>query len=483
MLKDISKRLQTFLQNVPLHQWLLPIWIIVVMAGSDEFHLPEELLRPVVVLLAFVGAVFFLLYLLLKDRQRTALLVSTSIVWLCGYSLFEAIWNTAAPAGLAIGPWIYLLFLAVPACFVLKLIRSEDLPSTTLLANTAAIFLVTTNVSFAAGREFSAWRNSEPLIAEVRAEHFDIKGGGERPDIYCLILDGMASPRILKKDYGYDNQQYLNFLKSKGFLLANAFANYPITVLSVSSSLNMDYLKFWDEQVHFFQVPIRLIQTNRLVHILRSNGYRIINVSSGFTPSEELSEADENIRCNAFTGLESALLRVSAAGCYFGKQLDDDIRANRLCPFAALEQIKKIQGPKFVLMHILLPHPPFIFAADGKPVSSGRALNQKLWPSLPYLEQAKFAEKKVEELTESLLADPSYRPMIIIHSDHGPWFDRGQSSEDILEARREIFAAFHFPGQPAEALPDPTSPVNFFRVILNRCLGTHFKILPDRHRF
>jgi hypothetical protein len=50
---------------------------------------------------------------------------------------------------------------------------------------------------------------------------------------------------------------------------------------------------------------------------------------------------------------------------------------------------------------------------------------------------------------------------------------------DVRE-RYSIFNAYYLPGDtPADALYDSISPVNTFRVVLNRYLGTHYPLLKD----
>ena len=69
------------------------------------------------------------------------------------------------------------------------------------------------------------------------------QGKENPPDIYYIILDEYPNNESLKKNYGFDNTEFLTFLENSGFYVVNnSFSNYPTTIQSLSSSLNMEYL-------------------------------------------------------------------------------------------------------------------------------------------------------------------------------------------------------------------------------------------------
>jgi hypothetical protein len=66
----------------------------------------------------------------------------------------------------------------------------------------------------------------------------------EKPDIYYIILDGYARADVLSNLYGYDNSDFIKPLEQRGFNMASqSRSNYPRTLLSLASSLNMKYLE------------------------------------------------------------------------------------------------------------------------------------------------------------------------------------------------------------------------------------------------
>jgi len=61
------------------------------------------------------------------------------------------------------------------------------------------------------------------------------------PDIYYLIVDRYANGKVLKQKFGFDNHEFLDFLRAKGFCVADdSRCNYPKTHMSLASSVNID---------------------------------------------------------------------------------------------------------------------------------------------------------------------------------------------------------------------------------------------------
>jgi hypothetical protein len=60
------------------------------------------------------------------------------------------------------------------------------------------------------------------------------------PDVYYIILDGYVRSDILLSNYGFDNSEFSENLEDRGFYIADqSYSNYPFTILSVPSTLNM----------------------------------------------------------------------------------------------------------------------------------------------------------------------------------------------------------------------------------------------------
>jgi hypothetical protein len=156
--------------------------------------------------------------------------------------------------------------------------------------------------------------------------------------------------------------------------------------------------------------------------------------------------------------------------------------------FDKLETLPPMKGPKFVYVHIMSPHWPFVFDRDGAPADPEHFSDFK--DKKYYLDQYIYISKKVRRLAESLIAKSETPPIIIIQSDHGPrGFNPVTNKIELTEADewRRIFNAYYLPGEgqnpgqnPGQKQLHPAiSPVNTFRVIFNRYFNAGYPLLED----
>ena len=62
------------------------------------------------------------------------------------------------------------------------------------------------------------------------------------PDIYYIILDGYPRQDALLQYFDFDNQYFIDQLEEIGFSIPTCSqSNFAMTILSLSSSLNMNY--------------------------------------------------------------------------------------------------------------------------------------------------------------------------------------------------------------------------------------------------
>jgi hypothetical protein len=141
-----------------------------------------------------------------------------------------------------------------------------------------------------------------------------------------------------------------------------------------------------------------------------------------------------------------------------------------------MDDLAHMPGPKFVFIHIIPPHPPFVYAPDGSFTDPGIFLNENqryTYESytLGYRNQVEYITVQVETAVRTLLTESSQPPIIILQGDHGPWLQSGNRKFFILNA-------YHLPGHN-DLLYPTISPVNTFRLIFNAYFGAHYDLLPD----
>jgi hypothetical protein len=150
--------------------------------------------------------------------------------------------------------------------------------------------------------------------------------------------------------------------------------------------------------------------------------------------------------------------------------------------------------PVFVFGHLLAPHPPFVYCADGSPaLQDGRFGFEDggQWQVSHDADQAAYRAAYAAQFThvmdrlartvDGILAASPRPPVIIIQGDHGPgsgldWTDASASDH---EERFGIFNAWLLPPQVEADLPDDLAAVNTFVTLFNALFGSGLEPRPD----
>jgi uncharacterized protein YxeA len=294
------------------------------------------------------------------------------------------------------------------------------------------------------------------------------------PDVYYIILDGYAGEKTLQQFYADKNPELYQFLRGKGFYVADSSrANYPYTAVSLSSSLNMGYL---DSPIQGTN-PFELVRNNSVDYVFKKANYRVVNIESGFAVTENLSGVDKTIGTNALNEFENRLLELTIL------RLDDVLGFSHYVrlknEFKQLKDFLKEQGPKFSFIHIVSPHPPYVVDSSGKRKVRTSVSDMAWEPRSNYLQQLKFVSKQIMDFIELLMANAERHPIIIIQSDHGP-FIQDKNPLNVYEARSRILNAYYAPDSIKKNLYPGITPVNSFRIIFSQLLGGNYPLLPDR---
>jgi hypothetical protein len=144
--------------------------------------------------------------------------------------------------------------------------------------------------------------------------------------------------------------------------------------------------------------------------------------------------------------------------------------------FNNLSNIARNPAPTFAYIHVISPHPPFVFGPNGEFTNPAEFWNDKqLYPADKYAQgyqnQLTFLNKKMEAAIDTILADSSTPPIIIIQGDHGPWLQPTSKKFSILNA-------YYLPGHNYELYPN-ISPVNSFRLVFDDYFGGNYPLLKD----
>ena len=98
------------------------------------------------------------------------------------------------------------------------------------------------------------------------------------------------------------------------------------------------------------------------------------------------------------------------------------------------------------------------------------------------MSQLRFAEVRLEHFLDDLMRQSEGHAIIIVQSDHGPYYDLPNDTllKKYTRERCRILNAFYLPGKSTTGLYKNITPVNSFRVVLNDYFNAGLRMLPDR---
>jgi hypothetical protein len=481
--------------------------ILTVYVNNMRMTSLAEAVRAIVFALVCAGLLWWLVNLLVKHAAKSAIIASAFVMLFFAYgyallgltnALVRLQWLERARF-LVEGTGSHILWLCAWAGLLVAVSwlvsrQQSDLRTATGFLNVAAIaFLAILGARFAMGagdllekpRLREAWRDASTLPSIGSAPD-------GLPDIYYIIVDAYGRADLLEEVYGLDNSELLSQLAGRGFYVADrSRSNYAQTALSLASSLNFDYLDDLVDSLDAFgdnRIPMQiLIEDNRFVRFLRQQGYTIVEFESGY----EYTRIEHDTRLTPFPGwspseFEEGLIMLTPLSAF--RTTWADYRRQRIeYAFEHLADPAQDSGPTFTFVHLLAPHWPFLFDADGnaiqpKGVGSHVPIFYEEFITY-YSQQLLYTNKRLVPAIDAILSQSSEPPIVIVQADHGPDAGKNTAGSDWESAVRErmaILNAFYFPGADYERLYEEITPVNTFRVLLNHYLGADLDLLEDR---
>jgi hypothetical protein len=520
------------LKTILLEKWffifplLIAIYpIIFLYSNNVQELLLSQIYVPIAITLVVTLIFWTLLSFLLKDILKAGIIITIFIVffftygilfdWLVSLDLFTIKHRHILPI---------VFFIAAYLGYFVHLIKSRELIVNTakILTVIVAVLLVSsiiTIIPYDIKKMEYANRNAVYEKNPSIENQSPVNQSSEYPDIYYIILDEYASSSTIKEIWGYDNSEFENHLIMQGFYVAdNSSSRYYQTEWSLATSLNMEYpgkkishndfynLTMTDRQTDYVNISIidlyQKINNNKVSGYLKNKGYTLValdawtsaNRAKGemivdqsyiYTPYEKFYSIDNF----GILLVHSTLLRPLEIFEFFLSNPyvsdDEDFHRNtNLFILSKLKNIYTVPGPKFVFVHITLPHTPFVFDETGAVINKVNSLN---WQNKKYyLSQYIFITNQITPIIDNIqqYSQKSGRPaVIILQSDHGPRPFNGRSSEENLDIPVDdmfkIFNAYYLPDTNQSIFYNNISPVNSFRLLFNTYFKENYPLLED----
>ncbi len=486
------------------HLWVLhpilfagyPVLFLFAQNAADQVNF-DALWLPLGAALAGSGLLLAVATGVYRDVHRGGIAASVMVV---AFFLFGHAWNLVGSfisnQLVLLGIWIVVV---VAGLLFAWQARSRIRSVTGYLNLVAAIPLVLTLFSLG---EFAINRTGAGTVINSIGGLLDADEQ-PRPDIYYLVFDRYAGSPTLENHFGFDNEPFLRELEKRGFYVArDSVANYVKTGLSLTSTLNMEYLD-GDELNTEAAAPDDQGVINRRFQerltvpaTLKGLGYQFVLVPSWWSPTATNVDADAILRYEGTSEFSLALLDTTLLTAFVsrGEEADPfsmgELRNFTLHQLEQLTTVPALSGPKFVFAHVLLPHPPNLFNRDGGPFEGDET---RLSEDEKYVRQVEFANAQILRILDEIQSRPSNEPpVIVLQADEGPFPDRYTDDGDAfkwedatpeeLEIKFRILNAVRLPGVDPEAagLSDSGTPVNVFRVVFNVLFDAGLPLLPNR---
>lgn len=509
------RKLKGLKLRTPIHPFLFAVFPILFLY---DHNIQEVILTvlPVPLLFLLVSTAVFLLLLniVIKDMAKTSLIATLYLILVFSYGhIHSLIANFEIELGsfvlgqdkLLYSMWTPILIFGT-YYIVKKITNTKPIES---FLTVAGIILIATSLFGIGTYEIKNDRIKKllfPSNLSFDTKKINLSDEENLPDIYYFIFDRYTNFDIIENYYEYDISGFSNYLDEKGFYVTtNTHSNYPATFLSLGSSLNMEYLNYLSKELGEDSTDRSVvrskIQDNEVQNILKTAGYKYVNIGSWYQPTRTNKNADLNLTYNplqlTFINLDEfstrlfettmftpILLKVTQSGPD-GIFARDDHRNRILFQFQKLEELNDFysESPKFVFAHILSPHGPYVLDQNCEAITLEEVKEERLEN---YLNQLTCTNSKLESLIDKILSY-SKNSIIVLQADEGPAPIKYNLSENwaksdsrALEEKFGILNAYYFPDKKYDLLYQSITPVNTFRLIFDQYFGTDYGFLEDR---
>lgn len=467
-----------------LHPFLFAVFPILAVYAHNIAELSlSDTIVPLAFALGFAALLLCVSWVLYRNLGKAAVIVSVFLVifWSYGYVQYLLESNGHPILANYLLPLATVVFLASGTIFLAR--TRMNLPKWTVVLNVAAVCVVLISCVNIGVYELRRPDSSSDTTASLQTDNMRGETDtGKLPDVYYIILDGYTSSANLEEFYGYDNAQFTDWLTERGFYVASdSKSNYALTFLSLASSLNMEYINYLGEGDGANSIdrtlPYQMIKDSQVMKALKSLGYKFITVSSGWGPTDANENVDLEIARHGLTEFQGMLVRMTMLYPLGREGVGTDSEEGIKQALSRLNAPHGIEGPKFVFVHLLCPHPPLGLAGEG---------SEDL-----YLDRLAFVNAQMMTFVDSILSTSNIPPIILLQADHGTassFTDELMGGDLTTEAptdgqlreRMGILGAYYLPGGGSEPLYGSITPVNTFRVVFDFYFGTDYGLLEDR---
>ena len=394
----------------------------------------------------------------------------------------------------------WLFFLVVGIVVILRLSKYESLR--TFFGIWTLLLLITPVTNFL----YDYFESNENTNKVMYEKNFENVIFNEKPDIYFILYDGLASLDTLNKYYDYKAEPLKKFLfQNKFFVAEKASSSYGTTNLSLATIFEAEYLL---EDGDSYKINNRHILKDfdalqsEVFQILLNNEYTIASYSNYVTCQDnETKEVNCLYRKTSKQIIYELLLQTpfqiienNRENLPFYNPLIELL--NLKCAISCGDQslialknkfdneleIEQVNNPKFYFFHMKNTHGPFFVDENCEPLENISSISDAIEKQDEYIDSILCLQKDLEEFLKVINEDS----IIILQSDHGPHFLYSRTYSDLtdneIQNRYRIFSSVKSK-KVCEKYKKPNfGQVNTFRFIF-KCLSDESIQLKDTKSF
>ncbi len=491
-------------REIQLHPYLFALFpILTLLAGNlGEMDL-SVFIRPAIVSLLVTSVLFLILRWVTKDWRSASVLTTFYLFLFFSYGHVYNLVKNQSLFGFDFGRHrilgiVWVVLTIVGSWLIVKRIHLTRI--STMLLNLVGFLLILFPIIQIGIYTIGQSSNAKISRSDSGQSSGLILPQGQLPDIYYIILDRYARDDMLMSQLDYDNSEFTQALKQRGFYVARCSrSNYPETLPSMASALNIKYLdeltgvENWQENKGSLQPYIR---ENTVRQLLEALSYQSISLTAYqnlqwddaayyYDPASSLGSSQLS---GVITPFEAILMRTTVLRIPLDLLTQSMGEFARKINYPYAEHVQQqlyilnkmpdlpfLASPTFAYIHITLPHPPYVFAPNGELVDIQTAeegfTRTQLDGGQPggYIGQVQYINQRMLTIVDSLIQNSGQTPVIILQGDHGI---SGNDPDAILNA-------YLVPQVVLSHLYPTITPVNTFRVIFSSLFGGDYPALPD----
>lgn len=458
--------------------FLLSFYLVFRLYTANPFEVGfKEIVLLFLLFQVICLAVYLLFYLFLKDHVKTSLITTTVLFFHATYGIARyLLWGLGIPFLTRL--ILFLITLLVTIALVYIIIKSRNLAKALSFTRAFIVILILFSAINLVGNLASlAEKRTNGMIKSGNTESVSNFAQKFGRDIYYMIFDTYMGQRQLKQYYGFDNSDFIQALRDRGFyVVENGRSNYSTTYVSLPATLNMEYML---HSPMYRKDLMNMLWNNKVMELFSDWGFKNNTLTLGvYFPSFAYAE---NQYRTIFTQFTEETIMQTYSGEIIKRLVYQKNGAKRTPKsFEILYNIAKDEDYTFTYSHMMIPHPPYYFTPEGKLYKSVDLDWLSKTNDDRFLDQYKYLNKKIIAFVDSMLASDN-PPVMILQGDHGKSAETETpaSKHDIYDQELSILNAFYFPDSDYSLLNVNFTSINTFLVLQKKYIDPSIELKED----